>query len=170
MRIISDFYNDNNPPTKARIPFSKEEDDKIKELVKIFGTRNWLIVSSFIKGRSSKQCRDRYCNSLQTESYKRGWSKEEDELITRLYNKVGPKWSIIKKSFPHRSSHSIKNRWCFFLCRQNPTTIPNSSSISSSNSSSSTSTSSNSISISNDTNHTSQIKSNFKKVIQKQKT
>ncbi|KAK8857459.1 hypothetical protein M9Y10_015864 [Tritrichomonas musculus] len=104
---------------KSRIPFTKEEDEKIKQLVQKYGCRQWQLISSFIPGRSPKQCRDRYSNYLIPGLKSGQWLPNEDELLTKLYNDLGPKWSRIQKYFPGRSTNSIKNRWNYFLCRQN---------------------------------------------------
>lgn len=103
---------------KTRVPFTAEEDEKIKTLAEKYGTKQWSLISSFVKGRTPKQCRDRYCNYLFPGYFKGEWTKEEDELLEKLYIENGPKWSIIQKSFPERSQNSVKNRWNYFLCRQ----------------------------------------------------
>ncbi|BED92867.1 MAG: Myb-like DNA-binding domain containing protein [Candidatus Paraimprobicoccus trichonymphae] len=43
------------------------------------------------------------------------FSIEEDQLILNLVNKHGPKWKIIKKSFPTRNIVNIRNRYLFLL-------------------------------------------------------
>lgn len=98
-----------------RTHFTKEEDERIKDLVKQFGTKNWSIIASFMNGRSAKQCRDRYSNYLVPGFFQGEWSNEEDELLKKLYKENGSKWSIIQTYFPNRSSNSIKNRWYYFL-------------------------------------------------------
>lgn len=108
----------NDKKIKNRIPFTKEEDEKIKKMVKIYGSRKWSLIASFVEGRSPKQCRDRYKNYLEPGFFTGEWSKEEDELLLNLYTKYGPKWSKIAKVLNDRSSSSIKNRWKYFLCRQ----------------------------------------------------
>ncbi|OHS98920.1 Myb-like DNA-binding domain containing protein [Tritrichomonas foetus] len=107
------------PMKKTRVPFSPEEDNKIQFLVKVYGTKNWMIVASFLEGRTPKQCRDRYSNYLIPGFSQCEWSHEEDQLLTKLYFENGPKWSLLKKFLVGRSSNSIKNRWNHFLCRQN---------------------------------------------------
>lgn len=99
----------------ARVHFTKKEDDRIKELVERFGKKNWSIIASFMNGRSAKQCRDRYCNYLVPGFFQGEWSKEEDDLLLKLYKENGSKWSIIQGYFPKRSSNSVKNRWYYFL-------------------------------------------------------
>lgn len=108
-----------NESIKNRVPFSIEEDEKIKRLVEKYGKRNWQIIASFIKERTPKQCRDRYCNYLFPGFFGGEWSKEEDDLLMKLYSELGPKWSVIKKSFVDRSTNSLKNRWIYFLSKQN---------------------------------------------------
>ena len=118
---LSQFNNMNihqknsNTQANTRILFKKEEDERIKKLVKIFGTRHWDLVAQFMEGRTAKQCRDRYSNYLIPGYFQGEWSEEEDELLIKLYKEHGPRWSIIKKSFPNRSSNNIKNRWYYFL-------------------------------------------------------
>ncbi|KAK8880380.1 hypothetical protein M9Y10_003051 [Tritrichomonas musculus] len=116
-----------NPPFDSQIDsgkksfrthFTKDEDEKIRELVKKFGTKNWPVVAAFMKGRTAKQCRDRYSNYLIPGIFQGEWSKEEDELLIKLYKEIGSKWSVIQNYFPKRSSNSIKNRWHYFLCKK----------------------------------------------------
>lgn len=99
----------------SRKIFKKEEDEKIKQLVEIFGSSNWDLISYFIDGRTAKQWRDRYSNYLAPGFFQGEWSEEEDSLLIKLYNENGSKWSIIQKSFPNRSSNNIKNRWKYFI-------------------------------------------------------
>ena len=106
------------PMKKVRIPFSEQEDNLVSYLVSLFGTRRWQHVAHFLKGRTAKQCRDRYTNYLMPGIKKGEWSKEEDKLIVQLFMQYGSKWSKIKKSFPQRSANFIKNRWNYFLSKQ----------------------------------------------------
>lgn len=103
----------------GRIHFTKEEDEKIKLLVDNIGTRQWPLISTFLNGRTAKQCRDRYANYLMPGFFQGEWTKEEDELLAKLFHQHGPKWSIIHKHLPNRSSNSIKNHWNYYFRRQN---------------------------------------------------
>lgn len=107
-----------NVKKNSRVPFTIEEDEKIKALVKEYGTRNWMMISFFIDGRTAKQCRDRYCNYLIPGIFKGEWSNEEDLYLTQLFQMNGPRWSLIHQYFPYRSPNSIKNRWQYFLSRK----------------------------------------------------
>lgn len=103
---------------KTRVPFTQEEDEKIKYLVNLYGNKHWSLIASYLNKRTPKQCRDRYTNYLVPGLFKGEWSNEEDELLKKLYYQNGPKWSVFKNSFPGRSANSIKNRWNYFLSRQ----------------------------------------------------
>ncbi|PIN13507.1 Transcription factor, Myb superfamily [Handroanthus impetiginosus] len=47
------------------------------------------------------------------------WSPEEDELLQKLVEKLGPRnWSLISKSIPGRSGKSCRLRWCNQLSPQ----------------------------------------------------
>lgn len=106
---------------KARVPFTPEEDEKIKHLVNLYGNKHWSVIASFLVRRTPKQCRDRYTNYLVPGLFKGEWSNDEDDLLKKLYIQNGPKWSVFKNHFPGRSANSIKNRWNYFLSRQERT-------------------------------------------------
>lgn len=117
-----DETNEDNSKSKLKRKkkfFTKEEDDIIKEMVAKHGTKKWSVIAEYVKGRTPKQCRDRYCNYLFPGVFKGEWSKQDDELLITLYDKLGPRWAILQRSFPYRSVNDIKNHWEFFLCRQN---------------------------------------------------
>ena len=107
-----------NSNKASRVKFTKEEDDKIKQLVEKFGTHHWNLVALCMERRTGKQCRDRYFNYLIPGCFQGEWSKEEDELLIQLYSVHGPKWAAIKKFFPNRGYNNIKSRWYFFLRKQ----------------------------------------------------
>ncbi|KAK8881949.1 hypothetical protein M9Y10_044587 [Tritrichomonas musculus] len=93
--------------------FSREEDNLINFVVTTFGNRNWEMIATFVKGRTAKQCRDRYMNYLKPGLTNIEWTQSEDDLIIELYMKYGPKWAIISKYFANRNQISIKNRFKF---------------------------------------------------------
>lgn len=41
------------------------------------------------------------------------WSPEQDAVLTRLVNKLGPRnWTLISRGIPGRSGKSCRLRWC----------------------------------------------------------
>ena len=103
---------------RKRNIFTEEEDHLIYVYVNLFGTKKWDIISKYIPGRTSKQCRDRYMNHLRPGISLAEWTQEEDELLIQMYLQYGPHWSIINKSFENRNQLSLKNRFLFIQKQQ----------------------------------------------------
>ena len=64
-----------------------------------------------IKGRSGKQCRERWHNHLCPRVNKEMWSLEEEKVLFKYHSEYGNKWSCIAKHLPGRSDNSIKNHF-----------------------------------------------------------
>lgn len=96
---------------KNRQAFSQVEDERLRELVQKYGETNWTIISQKMVNRNPRQCRDRWRCYLRPTLVKSQWTDEEDRLLIKKYNEIGPKWSIIGKSLPGRSEITMKNRW-----------------------------------------------------------
>ncbi|KAK8887973.1 hypothetical protein M9Y10_039032 [Tritrichomonas musculus] len=103
----------NSAAKKQRMPFTAEEDQNIIFCVSYIGTKNWPLVSTFVKGRTPKQCRDRYMNYLKPEFSYVEWTQEEDNYLLELYEKIGPKWGVINRHLKNRNQISLKNRFMF---------------------------------------------------------
>lgn len=95
----------------GRQMFSPFEDMKLKMLVMQIGCTNWKNIAAYMPNRTARQCRERYRNYLAPDLINGPWTKEEDDLLKNLFQKHGPKWSIITKHFRNRSEINVKNRW-----------------------------------------------------------
>jgi hypothetical protein len=104
-------------PGLTKGPWTKTEDKKLIEWVKLEGPTKWSQCAIYISGRSGKQCRERWNNTLSPQVKKGDWSIEEDYTIFKLYSIYGTKWSKIALSFPGRTENSIKNRFYSTLRR-----------------------------------------------------
>ena len=93
-----------------RSPFTSYENYMICNLVKTNG-HNWKEISKYLPGRTPKQIRDRYMNYLRDGLNKSQWTPQEDELLIRMHDSVGTKWSLMSNKLPGRSPNDIKNRW-----------------------------------------------------------
>ncbi|KAG6966863.1 hypothetical protein JG688_00006570 [Phytophthora aleatoria] len=90
--------------------WTPEEDAKLRELV-AEGKKNWGQVASLIPGRTSKQCRERWCNHLDPNINKGSYTEDEDKIIVEMQAKLGNRWSIIAQQLKGRTEDAVKIRW-----------------------------------------------------------
>ncbi|OHT13423.1 hypothetical protein TRFO_16403 [Tritrichomonas foetus] len=95
----------------VRQMFTTEEDNRLVELVKEHGDKNWRVISKHMPNRTTRQCRERYRNYLSPKVTNGPWTAEEDLLLEQKYIEYGPKWATIAQFFKSRSDVNIKNRW-----------------------------------------------------------
>ncbi|CEG43304.1 Transcription factor, Myb superfamily [Plasmopara halstedii] len=90
--------------------WTPEEDLKLRDLV-AEGKKNWGQVASLIPGRTSKQCRERWCNHLDPNINKGSYTEDEDRIIMEMQAKLGNRWSIIAQQLKGRTEDAVKIRW-----------------------------------------------------------
>lgn len=92
--------------------WSEEEDEILKKWVSSQKNLDFTKCNDIIKGRSGKQCKERWLNVLNPDIVKGNWTKEEDYIIFKLYSKYGGKWNNFTAFFNgSRSENMIKNRF-----------------------------------------------------------
>ena len=100
------------PPVATRSRnFDRREDELLLDLVKKYGTDSWNTIASEIGTRTARQCRNRYNDFLAPGLNKSPWTPEEDELLKRQYEELGPRWAVLRSFFPGRTDLNIKNRF-----------------------------------------------------------
>lgn len=89
-----------------------EEDDILRKAVETYNGKNWKKIAECFPGRTDVQCLHRWQKVLNPELVKGPWSKEEDEIIIEMVNKLGPKkWSTIAQALPGRIGKQCRERW-----------------------------------------------------------
>lgn len=98
-------------PTLIKGSWTREEDEIILNFVKENGDKDWAKLALLLRGRTGKQCRERFKNHLDPNVAKTQWTNEEDQKLIDLHGKLGNSWTKIATYFEGRTDNCIKNRW-----------------------------------------------------------
>ncbi|KAJ6217335.1 hypothetical protein RDWZM_008492 [Blomia tropicalis] len=113
-------WNNALDPKISKGNWTLEEDEKLKKLIKKYGSK-WSIIAQIMGNRSSLQCRDRWnlrLNRKNNES-KRDWTSEEDKklleledkMLINLVEKFGTRWGKVAECMKNRNYFQCYHRW-----------------------------------------------------------
>lgn len=102
-------------PGLIKGPWNVKEDQLLKKWVAENGPCRWSEATKIITGRSGKQIRERWFNTLNPTLKKGNWNNIEEQILIKLVMRFGSKWSKLVQFFEGRTENSIKNRLYWIL-------------------------------------------------------
>ncbi|KAF7830423.1 transcription factor TT2 [Senna tora] len=99
--------------------WSPHEDKLLTSYIETHGLGKWSHVPKRAGlNRCGKSCRLRWLNYLRPNIKRGNITLDEEELIIRLHNLLGNRWSLIAGRLPERTDNEIKNYWNTTLAKK----------------------------------------------------
>ncbi|KAI8543670.1 hypothetical protein RHMOL_Rhmol08G0237000 [Rhododendron molle] len=99
--------------------WAEEEDRVLMDYIRVHGKGRWNRIAQMTGlKRCGKSCRLRWINYLSPSIKHGDFSEEEDDLIIRLHNLLGNRWSLIAGRVPGRTDNQVKNHWNTHLSKK----------------------------------------------------
>ncbi|KIP09180.1 hypothetical protein PHLGIDRAFT_116589 [Phlebiopsis gigantea 11061_1 CR5-6] len=97
-------------PRKMHV-WTQESDQRLIEMVKVYGTENWQLTRQISEDATATQCQNRYTRSLDPQLRRGPWAQEEDEQLRRAVEIFGRSWVDVSAFIPTRSNEQCRDRW-----------------------------------------------------------
>ncbi|KAH7313946.1 hypothetical protein B0I35DRAFT_436150 [Stachybotrys elegans] len=100
---------------RMRRNWTAEEDARLSAAVKDALAQSrpllWRELAMLVPGRSNKDCRRRWWNTLAEHTMKGPWSREEDERLMKAVQKYGPSWAQVASDVRSRNADQCSSHW-----------------------------------------------------------
>ncbi|KAF1850728.1 uncharacterized protein K460DRAFT_274073 [Cucurbitaria berberidis CBS 394.84] len=73
--------------------------------------KDWCRIATELPGRTNKDCRKRWHNSVAGGLKKGQWSKSEDHLLSKGVEQYGQRWTLVANCVESRSADQCAKRW-----------------------------------------------------------
>ncbi len=94
---------------KAKI-WTDEDDELLKNLVKQYGTLNWVKIAEQMPGHNVMSCRNRWNKRISAD--KKHWTIKEDEILKEVYTqKASPSSEDFAPLLHNRTVQACRKRW-----------------------------------------------------------
>jgi hypothetical protein len=97
--------------TATKSYFTQDDDFKLLSLVNKYGTGDWNIISSLMKNKNRRQCKDRWRNYLDPSLNKDPFTDAENDIILKKVEEIGFRWKEISKYFINRTEAMVRNQF-----------------------------------------------------------
>ncbi|EAY22725.1 Myb-like DNA-binding domain containing protein [Trichomonas vaginalis G3] len=107
-----------SPRSLPKQKFTDEDDQKLRNVIKELGTKNWSDIAAAMGNRNARQCKERWENYLSPSINNTPFTPEEDALLLEKQKEIGSKWVTMKNYFDRRTDAALKNRWQMLIRKQ----------------------------------------------------
>ena len=99
------------------IPWTNEEDEKLKKAVEEHGSNNWGTVADEVgNGRTRSQCSQRWNRVINPKISKANWTQEEEQKLLNAVEAYGVKaWTRVASEFGNRSDVQCRFKYNFLM-------------------------------------------------------
>jgi hypothetical protein len=111
------FSSNVDPATARKGNWTTDEDEKLKNVVRAHGGKNWEAIAAVVSGRTKAQCCTRWhdalsCSIGRVTARTCKWTAYEDEKLKNALRAHGGKnWEAIAMLVPFRTKIQCRTRW-----------------------------------------------------------
>ncbi|KAJ3447925.1 myb protein-related [Anaeramoeba flamelloides] len=106
---LLELIKNNTKEITIKGPWVELEDQLLCVAIEKCGAQKWSNISTFVPGRTSKQCRERWKNKIDPNICNDPLTENEKNKVNLLVQKKGRKWTEIANEIPGRSENKLKN-------------------------------------------------------------